>query len=421
MEYKSFSQTSRQRDEGDKSLTHWLLGGIWLAGLIFLFLYLSLQTLGAHRLHAKVDGALVNNEATQIVSVRDLRKFYNGRQIIDRKHSKLEERYVQKEKDLESKVLNTPDSRYQIYCGFLNTVLAGKVDQHVSLRELYDDSTLLTLIPGGKISESKILGHRASYLQEIRTQEIHLEPDVSCSEQLEFPLDYEIEWGKGVPAILGEYEYYHLNLSSDTWLNGFVKLIGMDDLMFKPRDILTMLLVVFMGILGAAIRVANGYMDIEDKQKKAHYFFIPLIGGATGFALFITAKAGVLLLTQYGVQDSEASLSPYLVSFLGLSAGLASNEALDSITAIGRRLFRQSAQNIHRWYIGSKGASATEEDISKMANTLQVPNDKVKKWLSTEEAAPDHAQDVITIQLEEDKHKAFTDIKPFNAPSSKQS
>ena len=132
---------------------------IWLATLISLLLYLSLQTLGAHRLHSKVGGTLNDPESVTTLSVRDLRKFYDRRQEITDKHLRLEERYKGKEAELEDTVFTDQGSRYQTYCRFISAVLAGKTDQHTSLRKLYDESPLLSVTPSTKVTGSKILGH----------------------------------------------------------------------------------------------------------------------------------------------------------------------------------------------------------------------------------------------------------------------
>lgn len=448
MAIHKFSDSFHQSSDEEKSLQYRIGFGLFLIILIGYLLNLSLMILGAHSLHTKI-GQLINSEGGAAhVSLADLKKlqkfdmdwdaaYIKDKAFLESESVKLTE-FVDKKKtqvDEGEYVWNSANALsdiYPKYCDYVVRHFNVETEAMAKRKKFHQSHRLSEIIPSEKeTAAEQIFGQEfGRYYYLLQFESAYPDPFLSvdgdnnskaalpkCTGVLKFPKEYTIKYNPGVQAAYDEFRYY----ASGQNVKDGVRSFGLDafllkGLIYKPQEILTMTLVVIMGMLGAALRVTNSYMDSRGKQKAANYFFLPLLGGATGFAVFITAHAGVLVLTDYGISEGEATLSPYLVSLLGLSAGLATNEALDAITSIGRRIFRSSAHNIHRWFIGPKEHAANDALLGLIANITEVPNDRVKQWFTGLEPVPNEVQKIIALQLKEDQRQLFTDIAPFYTP-----
>jgi len=103
-----------------------------------------------------------------------------------------------------------------------------------------------------------------------------------------------------------------------------------------PYDLLVMLLVMFMGALGGMVRLLRDYGAADHPNPTAgEHFFIPLIGAVVAIGGYVLAKAGLLLLSS---AQGENSLSPFMISLVGIVSGLLAKEVIDTIAARGRRM-----------------------------------------------------------------------------------
>jgi hypothetical protein len=101
-----------------------------------------------------------------------------------------------------------------------------------------------------------------------------------------------------------------------------------------PYDLLVMLLVMFMGALGGIVRLLRDYGAANHPNPTAEeYLLIPLIGAVVAIGGYVLAKAGLLLLSS---TQGESSLSPFMISLVGIVSGLLAKEVIDSIAARGR-------------------------------------------------------------------------------------
>jgi hypothetical protein len=108
-----------------------------------------------------------------------------------------------------------------------------------------------------------------------------------------------------------------------------------------PYDLLVLLLVMFMGALGGVIRLLRDYGAAGHANPAAgEYFFIPLIGAVVAIGGYVLAKTGLLLLSS---SQAETSLSPFMISMVGIVSGLLAKEVIDTISARGRKIL--SGQN----------------------------------------------------------------------------
>jgi hypothetical protein len=105
-----------------------------------------------------------------------------------------------------------------------------------------------------------------------------------------------------------------------------------------PYDLLLMLLVIAMGALGGVARLVRDYGATGTPNPSVKdYLIIPLIGGAVAVGGFVAARSGLLLLSANG---TDAALSPYTISFIGIISGLLAPEVIDRIAAKGRDVLK---------------------------------------------------------------------------------
>ena len=103
-----------------------------------------------------------------------------------------------------------------------------------------------------------------------------------------------------------------------------------------PYDLLVLLLVMFMGALGGMVRLLRDYGAADHPNPTAgEYLLIPLIGAVVSIGGYVLAKTGLLLLSS---ARGESSLSPFMISLVGIVSGLLAKEVIDTISARGRKM-----------------------------------------------------------------------------------
>ena len=108
-----------------------------------------------------------------------------------------------------------------------------------------------------------------------------------------------------------------------------------------PYDLLVLLLVMSMGALGGMVRLLRDYGAPGDNPTPKDYLVIPLIGMVVAIGGYVLAKTGLLLLSSSG---QEATLSPFMISLVGIVSGLLAREVIDAIAGQGRKFFEKSAE-----------------------------------------------------------------------------
>lgn len=105
-----------------------------------------------------------------------------------------------------------------------------------------------------------------------------------------------------------------------------------------PYDLLVLVLVMLMGASGGVVRLLRDYGAPDHPNPgRADYFVIPLIGAVVAMCGYVLAKTGLLALSS---TREETSLSPFMISFVGIISGLLAKEVIDTIAARGRRLLQ---------------------------------------------------------------------------------
>jgi len=189
-----------------------------------------------------------------------------------------------------------------------------------------------------------------------------------------------------------------------------------------PPSLLTMLLVLIMGALGGTIHLTKLFLDRfrEHQTRYKHtvksvmyYVFRPMLGAVTAFAVFVLAKAGVLVITVSSGPDAGAQLSPYFVAFLGLITGILAEEALNTIRDTGSAWFSSTEAHItSRWalekLIAEKISNPRKAELSRL---IGVPQETLEMWLSGKDATPPEAQTLIAASVRKPIREIFSDLR----------
>jgi hypothetical protein len=110
-----------------------------------------------------------------------------------------------------------------------------------------------------------------------------------------------------------------------------------------PYDLMVLLLVMFMGALGGMVRLLRDYGDRDRTNPASNdYFFVPLIGLVVAIGGYVLAKTGLLLLSS---SRDEASLSPFMVSLVGIVSGLLAKDVIDRIARQGAKIINDQSQD----------------------------------------------------------------------------
>lgn len=105
-------------------------------------------------------------------------------------------------------------------------------------------------------------------------------------------------------------------------------------------DLLVLLLVMMMGAVGGIVRLLRDYgSSLHPSPSSKDYFLIPLIGAVVAIGGYVLAKTGLLLLSS---TRGETSLSPYMISLVGIISGLLAKEVIEKIAASGREILQQT-------------------------------------------------------------------------------
>lgn len=148
-----------------------------------------------------------------------------------------------------------------------------------------------------------------------------------------------------------------------------------------PYDVLVQLLVVLTGLAGGMVRVLREYGDPARKDPEwRDYFILPLIGAVVAFGGYILAKTGLLLLSS---ANGEASLSPYMVGFVGIVSGLLAREVIDRFAQVGRE-----------WLNG--GQNAVARAVSEAEAQVAIKKDELDKATAAAAEAVRDRDDAIS-------------------------
>jgi hypothetical protein len=184
-----------------------------------------------------------------------------------------------------------------------------------------------------------------------------------------------------------------------------------------PKMMLVLMLAIFMGVLGSLICISRDFLKNPDERSFWEILFRIGLGAGVAFALFFFAAAGMMAFSQgTSAGGGEAQMSPYLISFLGITAGYLSDRVTEWMREVGLRTFKLTEDDPDRWGIGLKDELAKQSvALPQLAKAVGVPAEEVQAWCETEKPVPSESQKALALYLHADRSRLFTDLEPAGA------
>jgi hypothetical protein len=180
-----------------------------------------------------------------------------------------------------------------------------------------------------------------------------------------------------------------------------------------PKMMLVLMLAIFMGVLGSLICISRDFLKDPDERSFWEILFRIGLGAGVAFALFFFAAAGMMAFSQGTTAGGEAQMSPYLISFLGITAGYLSERVTEWMREVGLRTFKLTEEDPDRWGIGLKDELARQSVVlPALAKAVGVPPEEVQAWCETEKPVPSGFQKALALYLHADRSRLFTDLEP---------
>jgi uncharacterized protein YoxC len=184
---------------------------------------------------------------------------------------------------------------------------------------------------------------------------------------------------------------------------------------FAPRSSLVLFLAVVMGILGSIIFLARALVIEKQELSYSEILFRASLGGAVALAIYVFAAAGMVALGQTpGATNANSDLSPYLISFIGITAGYLSEHMTRWMGELGRKTFKiDDAKVAQRWAVRLR-SEMTKQNIgeAELAGLLQVDAAIVRDWCSVANPIPGEYQQTVAAYLRVHPSYLYTDIQP---------
>ncbi len=179
-----------------------------------------------------------------------------------------------------------------------------------------------------------------------------------------------------------------------------------------PKMMLVLILSIFMGILGSLIYITQDFLKNPDGRGFWDILFRTGLGAGVAFALFFFAAAGMLALSQS--PGGQTEMSPYLISFLGITGGYLSDRVTAWMRQVGENTFKvEGGDQPSRWAVGLDTAlKATGLDAAALATGTGADVNDVNGWISLAKPVPGDRQALVAAFLRVHPSKVFTDIKP---------
>ncbi|MEI9993252.1 MAG: hypothetical protein WDM91_01545 [Rhizomicrobium sp.] len=182
-----------------------------------------------------------------------------------------------------------------------------------------------------------------------------------------------------------------------------------------PNAMLVLLLAIFMGMLGSLIHLTRRVVLEKCFATTGEMLSRIGLGAAVALALFFFSAAGVLAMSQNSAsQSGDHAMSPYLISFLGITAGYLSDRVTAWMREIGENTFSlKSAEEPARWAVGLKAEMARQNLTSQtLAAAIGETVSDLDDWQALTKQVPSAAQKALAYYLRVRPNTLFTDVPP---------
>jgi hypothetical protein len=177
-----------------------------------------------------------------------------------------------------------------------------------------------------------------------------------------------------------------------------------------PNEMLVLLLIVAMGLLGSSIYLMRSLFVGGAEVDFQIVLFRQFLGALTALMMFVVVKAGVLVVSDPRSTGQSGALNPFLLAFLGIIAGLISEQVIERISQWGRDWLRDARVGNNRFARGVQAEiDAQKKSIDDLAKFFDDKKELVAAWLTENEPIPAPAQAIIAAWLNKSERDLFSD------------
>jgi len=184
------------------------------------------------------------------------------------------------------------------------------------------------------------------------------------------------------------------------------------EMIFMPKSSLTLMLAVVMGLLGSLIYLARERVVDKTRVGLSVIIFRASLGGALAVAIYVFAAAGMVAIGQHAANSDAAEMSPYLISFIGITAGYLSEHMAAWMAQVGRDTFKVNGVEAKERWTPHLSAQLGTKTAATIAQALNVPQAQVDSWIAVSAPVPSEQQSLLAVYLGLDVSDVFTDIPP---------
>lgn len=180
-----------------------------------------------------------------------------------------------------------------------------------------------------------------------------------------------------------------------------------------PVNLLTLILTLSMGAFGSVIFMTRELFTRSSKRSFLWFLFRPFLGMVTAIALFVFIKSGQNLITDSSFGEGVEAVNPFFLSFVGIVAGLLSEQALERIQVSGKKILKIQESNDMKWAFQLKKEMEFQGKTSdELCRYTEEKAELVKEWMEEKTPVTPENQRIIAVWLKKEQRELFTDLPP---------
>jgi hypothetical protein len=180
------------------------------------------------------------------------------------------------------------------------------------------------------------------------------------------------------------------------------------------NDMLVLLLLISMGVLGAALNLlAIFFTDDKESLSFGEYPLRLAFGAVLAIVMFIIAKAGVPILADTSKIGGNAPLNPYFISLLAIVSGLMSDRSMAAIRNVANNIL-QSVGGVeftarYTRVVLDDALKTANRDVVGLSRLLGLDEPETRKLFSGNDVVSPDRQKLISAYLALPARELFTD------------
>ncbi|MBB3657462.1 hypothetical protein FHX15_002694 [Rhizobium sp. BK650] len=188
----------------------------------------------------------------------------------------------------------------------------------------------------------------------------------------------------------------------------------LESLIMSPSEFIALLIVCFAGMLGSFLKIVFEAHTSNRDPDFRDLIVPPILGLICSLVLYILLRAGFIAVTDHAEQTGSANLSPFVIAFVSLTAGLLSNRAVAVLERSSSTLLGGAdTEDKSRWAVGLRQAlNENQMTVEQLATRLRLLTKSVSDWVDEIEPVPSVNQREISLILNIPARALFTDLNP---------